>query len=108
MDIYDDIANELRGDGMIIIDGQNVAIIPYSLSLAPATSSLIAEGSISGPEPLLRKLKRSSEIELALENGPVVALRCEGGRNGTRWVKAVRAGLTAQQSRKVGASRSRR
>jgi hypothetical protein len=89
MDIHEDITDELSGDGMIIIDGRNVAIVPYSL--APAVSPLVAEGSISGPEPLLKRVKRSREVKLALENGPVVALRCEGGRNGTRWVKAMRA-----------------
>jgi hypothetical protein len=93
MDTHEEIADELSGDGMIVIDGQDVAIVPYSLTLATAASSLIAEGSISGPEPLMRKVKRANDVKLVLENGPVVALRCEGGHSGTRWVKAVKPGV---------------
>jgi hypothetical protein len=88
MHIHRDISDELSGDGMIIIDGRNVAIVPYSL--APTLSPLIAEGSISGPEPLLKRVKRSRGVKLALANGEIVALRCEGGGRGTRWVKATR------------------
>jgi hypothetical protein len=88
MDNRQDITDELSGDGMIIIDGRDVAIVPYSL--APTLSPLIAEGSISGPEPLLKRVKCSREVRLALANGAIVSLRCEGGRNGTRWVKAMR------------------
>jgi len=80
MDIYDDIANELSGDGMIIIDGGTSRSSLLAVT-GPGDEPFDRIGFlISGPRPLLRKLKRSSEIELALENGPIVALRCEGGR----------------------------
>ena len=90
MDIHGDIADELHGDGMIIIDGRDVALVPYSLTLAPEAGTLIAEGSICGPEILMRQVKRAGAVKLALEDGPVLTIRCEGGRNGTRWVKAVK------------------
>lgn len=90
MDIHGDISDELNGDGMIIIDGRDVALVPYSLTLAPGTGPLIAEGSICGPEPLMRRVKKASTVKLALEDGPVVTIRCEGGRNGVRWVKALK------------------
>jgi hypothetical protein len=91
MNLHEDIFDELVGDGMIIIDGQTVATIPYSLSVTPTPGPLIAEGSISGPESLMRRLKTARDIKLALEDGPVVSLRCEGGQSGTRWVKALKA-----------------
>ncbi|WP_024506776.1 hypothetical protein [Bradyrhizobium sp. ARR65] len=90
MNIHGDITDELSGDGMIIIDGRDVALVPYSLTLSPEAGPLIAEGSISGPEPLMRRVKQASTVKLALEDGPVVTIRCEGGRSGTRWVKALK------------------
>jgi hypothetical protein len=90
MDRHEDIVDELSGDGMIIIDGRDVALVPYSLTFSADAGPLIAEGSISGPEPLMRKLRRAKGLKLALEDGPVVAIRCKGGQRGTRWVKAVR------------------
>jgi hypothetical protein len=90
MDIHGDISDELNGDGMIIIDGRDVALVPYSLTLSPEPGRLIAEGSICGPEPLLRLVKRARGVKLALEDGPVVTIRCHGGRNGMRWVKALK------------------
>ena len=80
-----------RGDGMIIIDGENVETVFYWLTIAPEPGPVVAEGSISGSEALLRKSKKAGEVKLALEDGPVVAIRFEGGHNGTRWVKALKA-----------------
>ncbi|WP_407174805.1 hypothetical protein [Bradyrhizobium sp. STM 3562] len=90
MNIHGDITDELSGDGMIIIDGRDVALVPYSLTLSPEAGPLIAEGSISGPEPLMRRVKQAGAVKLALEDGPVLTIRCEGGRSGTRWVKALK------------------
>ena len=91
MDIHGEITRELRGDGMIIIEGRDVALVPYSLVMTSEPGRLVAEGSIQGPEPLLRRVKKAKGVKLALEDGAVVALRCEGGRRGTRWVKVLRA-----------------
>ncbi len=91
MEIHDEIADELRGDGMIIIGGRDIARVPYSLVPASEPGRLVAEGSIQGPEPLLQRVKIAKAVKLALEDGPVVTLRCEGGRRGTRWVKLLRA-----------------
>ncbi|MGA7804143.1 hypothetical protein [Bradyrhizobium sp.] len=88
MDSYADFTDELSGDGMIIIDGRDVAMVPYSLTLAPHAGPLVAEGSIIGPEPLLRQVKQASGVKLALQDGPVVSIRCEGGHSGTRRIKA--------------------
>ena len=82
---------EIHGDGMIIIEGRDVALVPYSLILASEPGRLIAEGSISGPEPLLQRVKKAKGVKLALEEGPVVALRCGGGQRGTRSVKVLKA-----------------
>ena len=90
MEIHGEVTSELRGDGMIIIEGRDVALVPYSLILASEPGSLVAEGSICGPEPL-RRLKKAKAVKLALEDGPVVTLRCGGGQRGTRWVWVLKA-----------------
>lgn len=89
MKIYGEICDELAGDGMIIIDGRDVARVPYSLTVATEPGRLVAEGSISGPEALLRQVKRAKGVKLALEDGAIVAIRCEGGPPGTRRVTAL-------------------
>lgn len=91
MKLHGKVTDELRGDGMIIIDGRDVALVPYSLTLASEPGRLVAEGSICGPEPLLRRVKKAKGVKLALENGPTVILRCESGQRGTRRVKALKA-----------------
>jgi hypothetical protein len=70
---------ELSGDGMIIIDGQNVETVYYWLTVVPEAGPVIAEGSISGSEAVMRKVKNAKVARLALQ--------CHGGRNGTRWVR---------------------
>jgi hypothetical protein len=82
--------SEISGDGMIVIDGENVETVYYWLTVAPKAGPLIAEGSISGSEELMRKNKRAKYPELTLVDGPSVILRCQGGHHGTRWVKAFR------------------
>ena len=54
--------HELSGDGMIIIDGENVETVFYSLTIAPEPGPVVAEGSISGSEALLRKSKKAGEV----------------------------------------------
>jgi hypothetical protein len=78
---------ELSGDGMIIIDGQNVETVYYWLTVVPEAGPVIAEGSISGSERVMRKLKNAKVATLTLMDGPTIALQCHGGRNGTRWVR---------------------
>ena len=38
--------SEISGDGMIVIDGENVETVYYWLTVAPKAGPLIAEGSI--------------------------------------------------------------
>jgi hypothetical protein len=52
--------------------------------------AMIAEGSISGSEDVMRRIKKASAAKLALVDGPTLTLRCHGGRSGVRWVKALR------------------
>jgi hypothetical protein len=89
MDIHDEeTADELSGEGMIIIDGENVETVCYSLTLAPNPGSLVAEGSISGSERLMKKVKNAAAPKLALEDGPILRVHCQGGRDGLRWIRA--------------------
>jgi hypothetical protein len=78
---------DLSGDGMIIIDGQNVETVYYWLTVVPEVGPVIAEGSISGSEGVMRKIKNAKVAQLTLMDGPTVAIECHGGRNGSRWVR---------------------
>jgi hypothetical protein len=83
--------DELTGDGMIILDGESVETVYYWLTMVSEPGPVIAEGSITGSEDVMKRIKRANAATLALADGPTVALRCHGGRSGVRWVKAVRA-----------------
>jgi hypothetical protein len=85
-----ELLDEISGNGMMTIEGEEVDIVSYSLTVAPKAGPLIAEGSISGSEELMRKVKKAKFPKLILEDGPSVMLRCLGGHNGMRWVKAFR------------------
>jgi hypothetical protein len=76
--------DEISGDGILIIDGENVDQVYYWLTISPEPGDVIAEGSISGSEALMRKVKNAKSAKLALMDGPTVMIRCEGGRNGVR------------------------
>jgi hypothetical protein len=81
--------DELAGDGMLILDGESIATVYYWLTVVPEPGSVIAEGSITGSEDLMKRIKKASAAKLALVDGPTVTLRCYGGRGGVRWVKAL-------------------
>jgi hypothetical protein len=83
--------DELTGDGMIILDGESVATVYYWLTVVSEPGRIIAEGSITGSEDVMKRIKKANAAKLELVDGPTVALRCHGGRSGVRWVKAVRA-----------------
>jgi hypothetical protein len=79
------------GNGRIVLDGGGVEdTVFYWLTISDEPGELVAEGSITASEDLLRKLKKAERATLALEDGPPLVLKCEGGRNGVRWVKALR------------------
>jgi hypothetical protein len=81
---------ELTGNGTIILDGESIATVYYWLTVLPVSGPVIAEGSISGSEDVMRKIKKATAAQLVLVDGPTFTLRCHGGRSGVRWVKAVR------------------
>jgi hypothetical protein len=81
--------DELTGNGMLILDGENIATIYYWLTVVPEPGGVIAEGSITGSEDLMRRVKKATSAKLALADGPIVILKCYGGRAGVRWVKAL-------------------
>jgi len=82
--------DEISGDGMIDIDGEMVETVYYWLTVVPKAGPVIAEGAISGSEDVMKKIKNAKIAKLTLVDGPTVALRCHGGKNGIRWVKAMR------------------
>jgi hypothetical protein len=85
------MADVINGNGRIILDGSGIEhAVFYWLTIADEPGKLVAEGSISASEDLLRKVKNANRATLALEDGPPLALKCEGGQNGVRWVKALR------------------
>jgi hypothetical protein len=83
------MSDDLTGDGMIILDGESIEPVFYWLTVVPEPGAVLAEGSITGSEDLMKRIKRATAAKLALADGPIVVLRCYGGRGGVRWVKAL-------------------
>ena len=84
------MADVISGNGTVILDGSRIEdTVFYWLTISDEPGEVIAEGSISASENLLRRVKSAQRALLALEDGPPVVLKCRGGRNGTRWVKAL-------------------
>ncbi|MBP0116237.1 MULTISPECIES: hypothetical protein [Bradyrhizobium] len=88
MDVHDETTDDLIGEGTIIIDGRNERV-SYWLTVSPEGDPVLAEGSISGSERLIRSLTNARNVKLALGDGPVVTLECEGGSGEEQWVKAL-------------------
>jgi hypothetical protein len=85
------MADVISGTGRIILDERgSEETVFYWLTISDEPGKLVAEGSITASENLLRNVKKAKRATLALEDGPPLALKCEGGRNGVRWVKALR------------------
>jgi hypothetical protein len=80
----------ISGNGTIILDGTGLEdAVVYWLTISKEPGAVVAEGSISAPEDLLRKVKKANRATLELEDGPPLALKCVGGRNGVRLGKGV-------------------
>jgi hypothetical protein len=85
------MADVISGNGTIVLDGSSVEDpVFYWLTISDEPGALIAEGSITASEDLLRQVKKAHCATLALEDGPPLLIKCQGGRNGVRWVKALR------------------
>jgi hypothetical protein len=69
------MSDELSGDGMIILDGESIATVYYWLTVVPEPGAVIAEGSISGSEEVMRRIKKAGAAKLALVEGPTLTLR---------------------------------
>jgi hypothetical protein len=52
-----ELTDDLSGDGMIIIDGVETEAVYYWLTVSPEQGPVIAEGSITGSEQLMKQLK---------------------------------------------------
>jgi hypothetical protein len=89
-----EMADVISGNGTIILDGSGIEdAVSYWLTISDEPGAVVAEGSISASEDLLRKVKKAKRATLALEDGPPLALKCLGGRDGVRWVKATRLSI---------------
>src|SRR6059058_4426955 len=65
------MADVINGNGRIILDGSGVEdAVFYWLTISDEPGKLVAEGSISASEVLLRKVKNAKRATLALEDGP--------------------------------------
>jgi hypothetical protein len=88
MDVHEETIDDLIGEGIVIIDGRNEKV-SYWLTISPEAGPVLAEGSISGPEQLMRRVRKARKVKLALGDGPVVTLECEGGSGDVQWIKAL-------------------
>jgi len=90
MDVHEEAIDYLIGEGLVIIDGRNEnEKVSYWLSVSPEAGPVVAEGTISGPERLMRRVREARRVKLALGDGPVVTLECQGGLGDVQWVKAL-------------------
>jgi hypothetical protein len=64
--------DELTGDGMIILNGASIGTVYYWLTVVAEPGAVIAEGSISGSEDLMKRIKKASVAKLALVDGPTL------------------------------------
>ncbi len=86
------MADVISGNGTLVLDGCKVEDpVFYWLTISDEPGKVIAEGSITASEDLLRQVKKAECATLALEDGPPFPIKCQGGRNGVRWVKALRS-----------------
>jgi hypothetical protein len=53
--VHDETIDDLSGEGIAIIDGRNEKAF-YWLTVSPEADSVLAEGSISGTEHLMRRV----------------------------------------------------
>jgi hypothetical protein len=67
--------DELSGDGTIITDGEVIATVYYWLTVMPKSGAVIAEGSITGAEEVMRRIKKSTAPKMALAGAP--QLNCD-------------------------------
>ena len=93
MDVHDETIDDLIGEGIVIIDGRNEKVsyekVSYWLTVSPEAGPVLAEGSISGPEQLVGRVRNARKVKLALGDGLVVTLECEGGSGDVQWIKAL-------------------
>jgi hypothetical protein len=61
--------DELSGDGTIILDGEVIATVYYWLTVMPESGSVIAEGSTTGAEEVMRRIKKSAAPKWHLPMG---------------------------------------
>jgi hypothetical protein len=73
-------ASSILGDGKhdtITLDGNGVEDAAFYLpTISEEPGNLVAEGSISASEDLLRNVKKAKRATLALEDGQPLALKC--------------------------------
>jgi hypothetical protein len=104
MDVHEEPIDDLIGEGLVIIDGRNEKV-SYWLTVSPEAGPVVAEGSISGPERLMRRVRKARRVKLALGDGPVVILECQGGSGDVQWVKAL---IAENHKTNVGSRRTSR
>jgi hypothetical protein len=90
------MTNDLCGDGVIIIDGAEIETVYYWLTVVAEAGPVIAEGSITGSERVMKLVRKAAAPKLVMVDGPTLILQCEGGRGGVRWVKALAAPIDVQ------------
>jgi hypothetical protein len=104
MDVHEEAIDDLIGEGLVVIDGRNEKV-SYWLTVSPEAGPVVAEGSISGPERLMRRVRKAKRVKLALGDGPVVTLECQGGSGDVQWVKAL---ISENHKTNVGSRRTSR
>lgn len=102
MELHEDTTEELSGVGSIVVDGTELGEVQYWLWIVPEPGRVLADGLITASESFLQQIAAANTPKLTLDDGYVVQLKCEGGANGVRWVKAM---VREQETRNDSARR---
>lgn len=78
---------DLSDNGFVYIGDAPIGEVFYWLSLDTEPGPVVAEGSISGSEEMMRQIQAAQQVRLVLHDGPVFSLVPDGGSSGTRWVR---------------------
>ena len=86
MDVHEQAIDDLIGEGLVIIDGRNEKV-SYWLTVSPEAGPVVAEGSISGPERIRRRVRKAKKSSLHWATGrlsPLIAKAAQATCNGLR------------------------
>jgi hypothetical protein len=85
------MTDDVSGSGVVYIGDLPVGDVFYWLTIDSQPGPVVAEGSISGPEALMDRIRSAQQVKLQLDDGPVFPLVPFGTGAGTNWVRLLKS-----------------